>query len=396
MKMTKHILVRGPVLSNSGYGVHARQIAKWLIELEEKQGNIKIHFQILPWGSTPYIVNPDAENGLIGRILQRPFQQGLNYDLSYQIQLPNEFDPFLAKFNIGVTAGVETDVCNPAWVDSLNRMQLIIVPSEFTKKTFLASGNVTVPVEVVPESWFEEVRNAGVENNSLIEKLDLKTPFNFLTVAQFTGSNVDNDRKNIGYTIKWFCEEFKNNEDVGLVIKTNIGRLSKADRRNCLGILSQIVMQVKQGKGPKIYLLHGNMTNKEMVELYTHPKIKALVSLTRGEGFGLPLLEAAACGLPVIATDWSAHTEFLNLGKFIKVDCSLVPIHPSRVDNNIFVPNAKWAMPVESDVKRKIKRFYGAPSTPKEWATNLRKTLLDTHSPETINEKYRKLLEGIL
>lgn len=394
--MTKNILFRGQTLVSAGYGVHSRQIAKFLLNLEENGKDVKVYFQNLPWGICPMLVNPDAENGLIGKVLQRPYQQNVEYDVSIQVGLPLEFDCFLGKYNIGVTAAVETDRCNPTWIDAINRMDLIIVPSEFTKKVLTSSGNVTVRIEVIPESWFEEVRNAGKEPNIIVDKLKLTTKFNFLLVGQFTGNNADNDRKNIPYTIKWICEEFKNNEDVGLIIKTNSGRLSKADKRNCLNLISQIVLQVKQGKGPKIYLLHGNMTNKELVDLYTHPDVKALVSLSHGEGYGLPLLEAAVCGLPVISTDWSAPTEFLGLGKYIKVDCTVAPIHPTRVDNNIFMKDVKWAFPSESDAKRKMKRFYNSSSIPKQWAIDLKNILLKTHSPETIETKYSKLLEGIL
>jgi glycosyltransferase involved in cell wall biosynthesis len=390
----KNVILRGPVLTQSGYGCHARQVAKWLLDLAEKRGDLNVVFEVLPWGITPWMVNPEAEGGLVGKILER-CQKLPHYDVSLQLQLPNEWDPFLASFNIGITAGVETNKANPAWVDCLNRMDLVVVPSEFTKKTFMNSGEVTARVEVIPESWFEEMRTAG-ENNSLGEKLKLDTKFNFLLVGQFTGNNAENDRKNIAYTIKWIAEEFKDNPDVGLVIKTNSGRQSKADKRHCLNMLSQIVMQVKKGAGPKIYLLHGAMTNKEFADLYTHPQIKALVTLTHGEGFGLPILEAAVAGLPVIATDWSAHTEFLNQGKFIKVECSLGPIHQSRVDNSIFMPDAKWAFPNEQDFKRKIRRFYNSPAIPKTWSTELRTKLLNTHSPETISEKYTKLFEGII
>lgn len=394
--MTKNVILRGPNLIQSGYGCHARQVAKFLLGLEEKGRDIKVSFQNLPWGvCTPY-VNPDFEDGLIGKMMQRPLQPGTTYHVSFQLQLPNEWDPFLAQYNIGMTAAVETDRCNPAWIDAVNRMQLVIVPSEFTKKVLLSSGTVTTPIEVIPESWFNEIRNIDQNTNSLIKKLNFQTKFNFLMVSQFTGHNAENDRKNIAYTIKWFCEEFKNNEDVGLIIKTNSGRQTKADKRVCLNLLTQIIAQVKQGKGPKIYLLHGAMSNKELVELYTHPSVKALVSLTRGEGFGLPLLEAAAAGLPVIATDWSAHTEFLGLGKYIKVDYTLSKIHESRVDNKIFMPDAKWAFPVEADAKRKLKRFYSNSSIPKQWATDLRNILINSHSPETIEAKYTKLLEGVL
>lgn len=396
----KKILIKGPVLCMSGYSVHSRQIAKWALDLEEKRDDIKVSFFPTNWGINPSIVDPNALNGLIGKMMQRQAQPGEHFDITIQIDLPSAFDPFLGLYNIGVTAAVETDVCNPEWIDAINRMDLTIVPSEFTKKTLTSSGFITKRIEVIPESWFEEIGKTDFENqktnNKLVEKLKLDTKFNFLLVGQFTGNNAENDRKNIAYTIKWLAEEFKSNEDVGLVIKTNSGRQTKLDKQNCVNMLNQIIMQVKQGKGPKIYLLHGTMTDKEIVDVYTHPSIKAIINLSHGEGFGLPTLEASACGLPVIATNWSAHTEYLNLGKWIKVDCALGPIHPSRVDNKIFMEGSKWAFPEEKDFKRKVRRFYNAPAIPKEWAKELQQKLLKTHSHETISEQYTKILEEIL
>lgn len=388
----KNIVFRGPLLSQSGYGTHARQIASWLLNLQEKDETVNVDFDLVQWGVTPWHVDHSACGGLVGKIIQN-CTKSEKYDLSFQLQLPNEWDPFLASTNVGVTAAVETDRCNPAWVAAVNRMDLVIVPSEFTKGVLENSGDVTTPVVVVPESWLETCRTAKRGTSILEDKLNLETDFNFLTVAQFTGNNPENDRKNLAYTLKWILEEFKNDLNVGLIIKTNFGRQTQIDRQTCLQTLSQIVMECRKGPGPRIYVLHGHMTDEEIVGLYTHPKIKALVSLTRGEGFGLPLLEAATCGLPVVATGWSAHTEFLGLGKYVKVDYALHEIHESRVDNQIFMKDAKWANIEEADAKRKLKRLASSVSTPNEWALDLQKKLLKTHSPEAIEKHYNKVLK---
>ena len=387
----KNIVVRGPVITQSGYGVHSRQLAEWLLGLEEKRDDIEITFDTVPWGITPWYVDADACDGLIGKMLSKT-QKKDSYDVSFQLQLPNEWNPFLAKYNVGMTAAVETDRCNPTWVEAVNKMDLVIVPSEFTKSVLENSGEVKTTICVVPESWISECETATEENCALVDNLKLDTEFNFLLVAQFTGNNPENDRKNIAYTVKWMMEEFKDNEKVGLVIKTNFGRNTNLDRRNVLQTISQLVLECRQGIGPRIHVVHGHMTNKEMVGLYTHPKIKALVNLTRGEGFGLPILEAATCGLPVIATDWSAHTEFLKQGKYVKIDYNIHDIHPSRVDNQIFMKDAKWANPLEEDFKRKITRFYKNSRIPKEWALDLQKKLLKSHSPAEIRNQY----DGIL
>lgn len=395
----KEIVLVGPALSQSGYGVHARQVAKWLLALEETNPEVKVKFELVNWGMTPWYVDPASCDGLVGKILQKlvtPEEKSQKvWDVAFQLQLPNEWNPFKGKYNVGMTAAVETDRCNPMWVEAVNQMQLVVVPSEFTKSVLENSGEVKTPIEVIPESWVEDCRTASVENNVLLDKLELSTDFNFLVVSQFTGNNPENDRKNIAYTLKWLMEQFANNPEVGVVLKTNFSRNTKSDRKNVMKIISQLIVECRRGPGPVIHVLHGHMTNQEVVSLYTHPKIKALISLTRGEGFGLPILEAATCGLPVISTAWSAHTEFLNKGKYVKVEYNLHDIHPTRVDNHIFMQGAKWAYPLEEDFKRKVKRFHSASTIPTQWAGELREKLLESHSPEAVEQQYNELLEKI-
>ncbi len=388
----KTVILRAPSLCQAGYGVHARQVARWLFELQDSKNNIEVICEPLPWGVTPWLTNPEAENGLVGRIIQST-KQLPHYDVSIQLQLPNEWNPFLADYNIGLTAAVEADRCNPAWISAANRMDLVIVPSEFVKSVFTNTGEIKTRLEVVPESFISECLNDSIKS---LDELPLETDFNFLIFSQFTGNSPNNDRKNIAYTIKWLNEVFSDKPNVGVVIKTNMARQTVLDEINCTTVLTKIVEETRKGTGPKFYLLHGEMTNEEIIGLYKHPKIKALISLTHGEGFGLPILEAATCGKPVIVTNWSAHTEFLSQGKFIKIDYNMVPVHQSRVDGQIYLEGFKWANPSEEDFKRKVVKFYESPKIPQQWAEELAEKLKMSHSPQSINNQYTKLLESII
>jgi glycosyltransferase involved in cell wall biosynthesis len=175
--------------------------------------------------------------------------------------------------------------------------------------------------------------------------------------GQLTGNNPHNDRKNILFTIKWLCESFKDDPEVGIILKTNSGRNTKIDRNLVMKVLSSVLAEVRKGPYPKLHFLHGEMNDFEVANLYRNPSVKALVSLTRGEGYGLPILEAAASGLPVITTNWSGQLDFLQHTKFIGIDYSLVNLHPSRVDNKIFVQGSRWAEPNENDFKKKILKY---------------------------------------
>ena len=165
-------------------GTHARQIFRWLLT----RTDVEVKAAIVPWGMTPWMINPEMENGLIGEIMNRSElgSDGFShYDLSIQVQLPNEWDPNLAKKNIGVSAFVETDRCNPAWVECCNRMSHVIVPSEFVAGVIKESGNCMVPLSVIPECYYDEISDEALPDF----KLDVSTSFNFLVFGQFTGKS---------------------------------------------------------------------------------------------------------------------------------------------------------------------------------------------------------------
>ena len=382
-----NVIIRAPLMSISGYGVHSRQIFKWL---DQKEG-VNVFSQIVQWGNTSWMIKPEMENGLIGKVISTSVESNINADVSFQVQLPDEWDPNLAKKNVGVSAFIETDRCNPAWVDATNKMDLVIVPSNHVRDIILRSGNVRTEILVIPEWYFEEI-----DQEDFIDlDLDLCTSFNFLTIAQFTGNNPYTDRKNLFFTIKWFCEAFSNDPDVGLILKTNHGKGTHIDRKLSQNKIRQIVSEVRKGPYPKIHLLHGNLSPPEIAGLYKNKDVKCFLSLTRGEGFGLPLLEASACGLPVMTTNWSAHLDFLNLGKFIPINYTLSEIPQDKVDNRIFLPGMKWAEADEEDFKKKVTKIRNKHDIPKKWANNLSLNIKSNFSSTAIMSMYDKVLDRI-
>jgi len=389
--LKKRVLIRAPLLTVSGYGVHSRQIFEWAIS----RSDFDVFVQPLQWGITPWLINPEGKDGLVGEIMKRvvdPSKEN-KFDITFQVQLPNEWDPNLGKFNVGITAAVETDICSKEWIHACNKMDAIIVPSKHTESVLVNSGEKLLkPLFVVPESYHSSISDPDLQPVNL----DFNTDFNFLVFGQVTGNNPENDRKNLFYTIKWICEEFKNDKNVGLVIKTNSGRATKIDQSITNRLFKKLLAEVRGSNPfPKTYLLHGNMNENEVAGLYRNSKIKALVSLTRGEGFGLPLLEAAASGLPVIATGWSGHTDFLGHGKYISIDPKLTPVHKSRIDGKIFVQGSKWAEVSESEVKQKLRKFYEKPSMPQQWANELSTVIKEKYSIEAIKAHLDSVLSEL-
>ena len=386
------ILLRAPLLTNSGYGVHSRQIFEWL---EEKK-DISLFVECLNWGHTPWVIDPDKEDGLISKIMDRSVALDPPYDITFQVQLPDEWDPKLGKINVGVTAAVETDKCSPKWIENCNAMDLIIVPSTFTKNVIRRSGVLTTRVKVVPE-WFNhhilsENLNQICQND---ERYNFSTNFNYLIIAQLTAQNPIHDRKNLFNTLAWLLEYHKNDPDVGIVLKTNFGRGTVLDHLRTSDYLKNLTSRIRKGSFPKIHLVHGNMSKEEIAALYHVDSIKAYVSATRGEGYGLPLVDAAAAGVPVVATNWSGHLEFLEKGLFLPVDYDMSEIDEGRVDERIFYKGFRWAEPRKSSFFKQLNALSSDYQTHDQNAKKLASNVTKNFHKESIKQKYEEILESL-
>ncbi len=128
---------------------------------------------------------------------------------------------------------------------------------------------------------------------------------NFLSIVQW------GPRKNVEQLIETFLQTFKDDPDVGLILKTNRTADHHIDRESVTDVLKSFRKSFPDAKC-KLYLLHGTLTSGQLKSVYTNPKVKAFVTATHGEGYGLPLFEAACNDLPVIATNWSGHLDFLD------------------------------------------------------------------------------------
>mgnify|MGYP003121220334 CR=1 FL=1 len=361
--MPKKVIVRGPVLTQSGYGEHTRFVLRAL-RLQEPE--LEIHVIPTNWGQTGWIAIPDEERAWIDKAVQdgaKYIESKQPYDISVQVSIPNEWTQ-MAPINVGVTAGIEVNAVSPAWIEKSNMMDKVIVVSEHSKAGFdntvikaqTDRGEVTLvnqtPVEVCgyPVKHFEETNL----------DLDLEYDFNYLAIAQW------GPRKNLENLIKWFVEENYDRE-VGLIVKTSIKNNSILDRVHTEGMLQNVIPDIPDRKC-KVHLLHGDMTEAEIHSLYTHPKIKALATLTHGEGFGLPIFEAAYSGLPVIAPGWSGHVDFLYIpqkGKknkkkahFAEIDFELGPVPESAVWPGVIEKQTGWCYPTEGSFKLRLRQVY--------------------------------------
>jgi glycosyltransferase involved in cell wall biosynthesis len=333
-------VICGPWATQSGYGHHTREIIENFIERRGEEWDIKL--VSLPWGATPmtYPVPTDWQLRTIGLPIQE------QPDVWVQVSVPNELQA-VGKYNIGVTAGTEGDLCPEAWIDNLNAMQMVIVPSEFTKKVFEDSARhynkfLLANIQVVPEYFDDAVYNNKNITASVTEIDEISESFVFLCVGHWLSGQIGEDRKNIGGLIHRFFETYKNKKDQpALLLKTSGATYSVMDRMEIESKILQIRDLFPNYRLPNVYVLHGDLTDAEMNALYNHRKVKAFLSFTKAEGFGRPLLEFATTGKPIIAPHYSGQADFLKAEFICALPGGLTPIHETA-KNDWLIAEAKW------------------------------------------------------
>lgn len=397
--MKQKVLVKGPVLTQSGYGEQCRFALR---SLRSREDLFDIYIIPTGWGQTSWISLDNEERKWIdSRIAQTHTysQSGGIFDMSIQVTIPNEWER-LAPVNIGYTAGIETTKVAPVWLQKAYLMDKIIVVSNHSKEVYentvyilnnpephqtgLEQLVCTTPIEVVNYP----VRN--VEKKKV--DLDLEYDFNYLAISQW------GPRKNFDNLINWFIEE-NFDQEVGLVLKTSIRNNSLSDRGHTENRLKSIIKKHEDMKC-KIYLIHGDLSDGEMVGIYSHPKIKCLISTTHGEGYGLPLFEAAANALPVICPGWSGQKDFLYIPDkrskdklkpmFLSVDYDLKNVQSQAVWEGVIQPDSQWCYPKEASFKKKLREVRTNYKKNKKVATNLRKHIVENFTEEIMYDKFIK------
>ena len=372
------MLITGPVATRSGYGSHTRDLVRSLISMDK----FDIKINSLRWGNTP--MNALDENNpndlpILQRILKSnelPRQP----EIHIQVSVPNEFTP-IAKYNIGVTAGIENTAPKAEWVQGLNRMNMNIVPSKFVREIFQKVSyeeineqtkqktgelRVTSPIEVLFEGADTDIYKLTNQLSSELktEMNNIKEKFIFLYTGHWLQGDLGQDRKDTGMLLKTFLETFKNKPNPpALLMKTSGATFSIMDRNEIKQKIDDIKSTVK-GKLPPVYFLHGNLTDEEMNQMYNHNKVKAHITFTHGEGFGRPLLEASLSEKIVVAPSWSGHIDFLNKNNSVLLPGTMTPVHKSALPKEMLVNGAQWftvnyqyASKIMMDVFKKNRKY---------------------------------------
>lgn len=401
-------IVRAPCQTRSGYGDMSRDIIRHIIEWDKF--DVKVHS--VPWGDTPMNAL-DENNPKDKMILDRIVRGGQlpQPHLYVTITIPTEFEP-LGKYNIGITAGIETSVASAQWIQACNKMDLVLTISEHSKNVFHFSkytqkdqnGNVLgelkieKPLEVlhncIDNNIFKKLEyESDLEKSIKNELSQIPEKFCYLFVGHWLRGDYGEDRKNVSFLVKIFLETFKQvptKEQPALILKTSSAGFSILDREEILKKIEQIKKSVHlEGLQslPNIYLLHGELTDKEMNSLYNHPKVMTHVSFTKGEGFGRPLLEASISGKPVIASGWSGQLDFLDEKGAVLVGGELKQIHESSVWDGVLIRESTWFAPDSNQSANALYAVFRNYSQFKKRANILAKENSKKFSYQTIQKK---------
>jgi glycosyltransferase involved in cell wall biosynthesis len=359
--------------------------------------------------------NNPKDKMILDRILTGPLTR--QPELFVTITIPTEFET-IGKYNIGITAGIETTIVAPQWLEACNKMDVVFTISEHSKNIFLSSKfgkqgpngqqlgmlEIQKPVEVlhncIDQSIFKKLEYEADVLPSIKDILnDVPEKFCYLFVGHWLRGDLGEDRKNVGMLVKVFLETFKQVRDTpqpALILKTSGGNFSILDKREVLRKIEAIRNSVVLSDGqtmPNVYVLHGELTDEEMNSLYNHPKVKAHISLTKGEGFGRPLLEASISGKPVIASGWSGHMDFLNSEDAVLVGGELKQIHPSSVWDGILIKESSWFAPDIQQCANAMAAVFMQYETFRKKAHKLGKENFKKFSYQTIQKKTWELLD---
>jgi len=368
----KLCVISSPLSTRSGYGSHARDLVRSILRIHPEWDTKLISTK---WGSTPMdCLTESADSDLISRLV---FQQmNKQPDIWIQITIPSEFQR-VGKWNCGITAAIETNICDPSWIEGSEKMDLIIATSKHSKSTLADVGfdkmdsntkkkvgelKLTKPVEILLEGLETKIYKKTKEiSKELADELKgIETDFNFLFCGHWLQGDFKQDRKDVSGLIHTFCEAFRGKQErnrPGLILKTSGATFSAIDRTEILKKID-VIRKMFNYDTPNIYLLHGDLTDQEMNELYNYEKVKVHISFTKGEGFGRPLLEASVSGKPIIASGWSGQLDFLNPNYNTLLPGTLTDVHPSAFVKNMIIKGSKWFTVDYNEAKRIMLDIY--------------------------------------
>ena len=408
------VVFQSAFATRSGYGMFSLDVAKSLLRYC-KAKDYDLRMIPTAWGACSkrnmedLLSDPEARE-LVDRVLKENLTR--QPDLYFHVSIPNEFTPH-GKFNIGITAGIETTTASPQFIEGLNRMNMNIVMSNFNKQVFNSTEYLKKnpngtseplksikPIEVLHWGIDTSIYKKTEEKNANIEDAMVKIPetFAFLFSGQWTHGNINGDRKSIGHLIDTFLRAFADVKNPPcLILKSSGAQISAVDRHECILKINEVTNMVKSSipnaKLPNVYLFYGELTDIEMNALFNHEKVKVHVSFTHGESWGMSGLMGTMTGKPSILPKWSGHLDYLNPEYADFFEGKLEPI-PNEAVNDWLIKDSQWFNVDREKASEKMKSYFTNYSQERlDKAEKLRIENIAKFSSEAMDAQFHALLD---
>jgi len=332
------VLWNAPIFDNSGYADESRN---FIMGLNREGVNLKLN--PITWSNSVAELPQQTK-----RVLEKSTHHSIDYS-KFIFNISHIFPPHFKisnkLFNIGRTM-FESDSLPTEWVDKCNQMDEIWVPSQFNLDSFSKAGVKSEKLFKIHESIDTELFS---DASGKIDDIKSIKRFKFLSVFDW------GYRKGWDVLIKAFVQEFKE-EEASLVLKvwSSLGKTLDEIKREILNYLKNEL---------KIYKIPSNIVfYDKMISVADFPKlynsVNAYVSPNRGEGWGRPLMEAMAAGLPTIATNCTGQLEFMSDDNSFLIDCNLTKVHNKAVQEIHTMKGQNWFEPSLSHLQKLMREVF--------------------------------------
>lgn len=362
----------GPCLDYSGYGEANRHDIGAL-----HAAGVDLTLQI------PRYVHDITDYGRLGELCRQLDGSSIGYSVKIIHTTPDQFNKYIEPnvYHIGRVIW-ETDKLPKEFVDNANMMDEIWTASETTKKAIENSG-VTKPVYVIPEAIDTSLDVDSIQPFKTIAE----NKFLFYSIFEWT------ERKNPAALLKAYWLEFQKTPNVGLLIKTYLDNFTDMKKRQVRALINQVKNSLELPHYAPVYLFP-DLMNREQVYRF-HKTGDCFVSAHRGEGWGIPQMEAMFLGKPVISTDFGGiHDYITDAVDGLLVHHRMVPVMNSR-NQDWYAADQQWADVNIDDLRQQMRFIYRGPKNAQKIGGKGRELVLKEFSLESVGQKMRDRLDVI-
>ena len=363
----------GPAKDYSGYGEAVRHDIAALIA-----GRVELTTQI------PIYCPEFADFGALGDLATSLENRELGYNFKIIHTTPNVYGQFYepGKYNIG-RAFWETDKVPLDFSINLQKVEEIWTGSEFNKQAMRNAG-VTKEIFIIPEAIDAQVTPDEFDPYVIENEADYK----FYSIFEWT------ERKNPLALLEAFWREFEGVEGVSLTLKTYQISFG-ADKREAI---DQQIRKLKARLNLKSYAdvwMYRQLMDRRQVYRF-HRTFDCFVSAHRGEGWGIPQMEAMLMEKPIVSTNLGGIHEYLTHKKdAYLVDFGMVPVDNMGYNGQWYTPDQKWGMVEISDLQRGMRFIFDNQEKAKQIGKQARKTVQEKFDLPVVGKIMRDRLDEI-